>query len=153
MIDHVGIAVADTKRSKAFYDAALAPIGISMIMEVPGSVTESGGTACGYGKAGKPFFWFGDKEKVGKGFHIAFAVDKRKLVDAFYKAALAAGGKDNGAPGLRPIITPITMAPSCTIPMAITWKWSATCRNEREKVSGLFPRRLNLTPYFTVARS
>lgn len=102
MIDHVGIAVADTKRSKAFYDAALAPIGISMIMEVPGSVTESGGTACGYGKAGKPFFWFGDKEKVGKGFHIAFAVDKRKLVDAFYKAALAAGGKDNGAPGLRP---------------------------------------------------
>lgn len=101
MIDHVGIAVADTKRSKAFYDAALAPIGISMIMEVPGSLTESGGTACGYGKAGKPFFWFGDKEKVGKGFHIAFAVDKRKLVDAFFKAALAAGGKDNGAPGLR----------------------------------------------------
>jgi catechol 2,3-dioxygenase-like lactoylglutathione lyase family enzyme len=102
MIDHVGISVADAKRSKAFYDAALVPIGITMIMEVPGSVTESGGTACGYGKAGKPFFWFGDKEKVGAGFHIAFAVDKRKLVDAFYKAALAAGGKDNGAPGLRP---------------------------------------------------
>jgi catechol 2,3-dioxygenase-like lactoylglutathione lyase family enzyme len=102
MLDHVGISVADAKRSKAFYDAAFAPIGIRMIMEVPGSVTESGGTACGYGKAGKPFFWFGDKEKVGKGFHVAFAVDKRKLVDAFYKAALAAGGKDNGAPGLRP---------------------------------------------------
>jgi catechol 2,3-dioxygenase-like lactoylglutathione lyase family enzyme len=102
MIDHVGISVADAKRSKAFYDAALVPIGITMIMEVPGSVTESGGTVCGYGKAGKPFFWFGDKEKVGAGFHIAFAVDKRKLVDAFYKAALAAGGKDNGAPGLRP---------------------------------------------------
>jgi catechol 2,3-dioxygenase-like lactoylglutathione lyase family enzyme len=102
MIDHVGVSVADAKRSKAFYTAALAPIGISMIMEVPGSVTESGGTACGYGKDGKPFFWFGDKEKVGAGFHIAFAVDKRKLVDAFYKAALAAGGKDNGAPGLRP---------------------------------------------------
>lgn len=102
MIDHVGISVADTKRSKAFYDAALAPIGITMIMEAPGAMTESGGTACGYGKAGKPFFWFGDKEKVGKGFHIAFAVDRRKLVDAFYKAALAAGGKDNGAPDLRP---------------------------------------------------
>lgn len=102
MIDHVGVSVADTKRSKAFYDAALAPIGISLIMEVPGSVTESGGTACGYGKDGKPFFWFGDRERVGSGFHIAFAVDKRKLVDAFYKAALAAGGKDNGAPGLRP---------------------------------------------------
>jgi catechol 2,3-dioxygenase-like lactoylglutathione lyase family enzyme len=102
MIDHVGVAIIDAGRSKAFYDAALAPIGITMIMEVPASVTESGGTACGYGKDGKPFFWFGDNEKVGKGFHIAFAVDKRELVDAFHKAALAAGGKDNGAPGLRP---------------------------------------------------
>ncbi len=102
MIDHIGVSVADTKRSKAFYDAALAPIGIKMIMEVPGSVTESGGTACGYGRDGKPFFWFGDKERVGAGVHIAFAVAKRKLVDAFYRAALAAGGKDNGAPGLRP---------------------------------------------------
>ena len=102
MIDHVGVSVADVKRSKAFYDAALAPIGIAMVMEVPASMTESGGVACGYGKDGKPFFWFGDNEKVGAGFHIAFAVNSRKLVDAFHKAALAAGGKDNGAPGLRP---------------------------------------------------
>jgi catechol 2,3-dioxygenase-like lactoylglutathione lyase family enzyme len=78
MIDHVGVSVADTKRSKAFYDAALALIGITMIMEVPGGVTASGGTACGYGKDGKPFFWFGDNVKVGTGFHIAFAVDRRK---------------------------------------------------------------------------
>jgi catechol 2,3-dioxygenase-like lactoylglutathione lyase family enzyme len=102
MLDHVGIAVADCRRSKAFYDAALAPIGISMIMEVPADMTESGGTACGYGNDGKPFFWFGDEEKVGEGFHVAFAVQDRSLVDAFYAAAIAAGGTDNGAPGLRP---------------------------------------------------
>ncbi len=62
MLDHVGIAVADTGQSKAFYDAALAPIGITMIAEVRGNVTDSGGTACGYGKDEKPFFWFGDNE-------------------------------------------------------------------------------------------
>lgn len=102
MLDHVGIAVADTARSKAFYDAALAPLGIAMIMELPGDVTDSGGTACGYGKDQKPFFWFGDNEQVGEGFHVAFTVETRALVDAFYEAALSAGGKDNGAPGLRP---------------------------------------------------
>jgi catechol 2,3-dioxygenase-like lactoylglutathione lyase family enzyme len=73
-----------------------------MIMEVPADMTESGGTACGYGNDGKPFFWFGDEEKVGEGFHVAFAVQDRSLVDAFYAAAIAAGGTDNGAPGLRP---------------------------------------------------
>lgn len=102
MIDHIGVAVTDAQRSKAFYDAALAPIGISMIMEVPANVTESGGVAYGFGKDGKPFFWFGDNETVGKGFHIAFAVEARELVDAFYEAAIAAGGQDNGAPGVRP---------------------------------------------------
>ncbi|MGI8740123.1 MAG: VOC family protein [Gammaproteobacteria bacterium] len=102
MLDHVGIAVADTGQSKAFYDAALAPIGITMIAEVRGNVTDSGGTACGYGKDEKPFFWFGDNEQVGEGFHVAFAVETRALVDAFYKAAIAAGGTDNGGPGLRP---------------------------------------------------
>jgi catechol 2,3-dioxygenase-like lactoylglutathione lyase family enzyme len=64
--------------------------------------TDSGGTACGYGRGQNPFFWFGDNEKVGAGFHVAFTADSRQLVDAFYQAALAAGGTDNGEPGLRP---------------------------------------------------
>lgn len=102
MLDHVGIAVSDATRSKKFYDAALAPIGIALIMEIPGTVTQSGGVACGYGKDGKPFFWFGDNEQVGEGFHVAFTVETRAEVDAFHAAALAAGGRDNGAPGLRP---------------------------------------------------
>jgi catechol 2,3-dioxygenase-like lactoylglutathione lyase family enzyme len=102
MLDHVGIAVQDAARSQAFYDAALAPLGITMLMEIGADLTESGGKACGYGKDDHPFFWFGDNERTGEGFHVAFVVDSRNLVDAFYKAALAAGGTDNGAPGLRP---------------------------------------------------
>ena len=101
MIDHIGIAVSDSAQSKAFYDAALAPIGIALIMEVPAEVTQSGGAACGYGKDQKPFFWIG-QGKAGEGVHVAFCVETRDLVDAFYAAAMAAGAKDNGAPGLRP---------------------------------------------------
>ncbi len=102
MLDHVGIAVADVALSKAFYDAALAPIGIALIAEIPGNQTESGGNACGYGKNDQPFFWFGDNERIGEGFHAAFTAGSRAEVDAFHEAALAAGGRDNGATGLRP---------------------------------------------------
>ena len=102
MLDHVGFAVADAERSKRFYEAALAPLGITLIMSVTPEQTESGGTAHGFGSDGKPYFWFGDNERVGEGSHVAFAVATRAEVDAFYQAALAAGGRDNGAPGLRP---------------------------------------------------
>lgn len=102
MLDHVGFAVADAERSRAFYEAALAPIGIGLIMSVTPDQTESGGTAHGFGANGKPFFWVGDNERVGEGTHVAFAVETRPLVDAFYAAAIAAGGRDNGPPGLRP---------------------------------------------------
>lgn len=102
MIDHVGFAVADAERSRVFYEQALKPLGIGLIMTATPDQTESGGTAHGFGANGKPFFWFGDNERVGQGTHVAFAVDTRAEVDAFYQAALAAGGTDNGAPGLRP---------------------------------------------------
>ncbi|HEY5711865.1 MAG TPA: VOC family protein [Allosphingosinicella sp.] len=102
MLDHVGFAVADAERSRAFYERALEPIGITLIMSVTPEQTEAGGTAHGFGANGKPFFWFGDNERVGEGTHVAFAVESRALVDAFHAAGLAAGGTDNGAPGLRP---------------------------------------------------
>jgi len=101
MIDHVGFAVSDLARSSTFYAAALAPLGIVELMRVTPEQTDSGGTAIGYGKADKPFFWIGDNERVGQGTHIAFAVDSRARVDAFHAAALAAGGTDHGAPGIR----------------------------------------------------
>ena len=101
MIDHVGFAVSDAERSKTFYEEALAPLGISLIMSVPPEKTEAGGTAHGFGSEGKPYFWIGDNEAVGEGTHVAFLARSRSDVDAFYQAALAAGGRDNGAPGVR----------------------------------------------------
>jgi catechol 2,3-dioxygenase-like lactoylglutathione lyase family enzyme len=102
MLDHVGFAVADADRSRRFYEQALAPLGISLIMSVTPEQTEAGGTAHGFGSDGKPYFWVGDNERVGEGTHVAFEAETRAVVDAFYQAALAAGGRDHGAPGLRP---------------------------------------------------
>ncbi|MEA3048985.1 MAG: hypothetical protein QOG84_821 [Sphingomonadales bacterium] len=102
MLDHVGFAVADAARSRAFYEKALAPIGIALIATATPDQTEAGGTAHGFGSGGKPYFWIGDNERVGEGTHVAFAVDSRGLVDAFHAAGMAAGGRDNGPPGLRP---------------------------------------------------
>lgn len=102
MIDHIGVAVSDVGRSRAFYEEALAPLGIGLIMTATPDQTESGGTALGFGKDGKPFFWVADGERVGQGTHIAFTVDSREAVHAFHAAALAAGGIDHGAPGPRP---------------------------------------------------
>jgi len=101
MLDHLGLGVSDYEKSKAFYVKALKPLGIGIIMEVTAEQT-GGEAAVGFGKDQKPFFWFGAGEKATEGIHVAFAANDRKTVDAFYKAAIAAGGRDNGAPGLRP---------------------------------------------------
>jgi len=102
MIDHIGFSATDYARSRAFYDKALAPLGIEVVMQV--TKEESGGyEGVGYGRAGKPFFWVSGAmgEPAGQ-LHVAFAAPDRKTVDAFYAAAIAAGGEDHGAPGLRP---------------------------------------------------
>lgn len=102
-INHVGFPVSDLERARAFYGAALKPLGMKETMVVTPEQTESGGTAVGYGTDKVPgFFWIGDNEKVGEGVHVAFTASTRAEVDAFYRAALDAGGKDHGAPGLRP---------------------------------------------------
>jgi catechol 2,3-dioxygenase-like lactoylglutathione lyase family enzyme len=106
MIDHMGIAVSDIGRSRAFYEAALGPLGMSVQMEATPDQTESGGTALGFGKPGEKIFWIGDNERPGEGTHVAFRADTRDQVDRFHDAALQAGGKDNGAPGLRPHYSP-----------------------------------------------
>lgn len=106
MLDHIGFAVADAARSRTFYEQALAPLGIGLIMSVTPEQTQSGGTAHGFGKDGNPFFWVGDNERVGEGTHVAFTVETRAEVDAFHAAALAAGGRDNGGPDLRPLYGP-----------------------------------------------
>ena len=101
MIDHTGISISDYERSKAFYTAALAPIGYQLLVELPAAVTGSTDVA-GFGEPPKPDFWISRGVPNTPPIHIAFRVDSRAKVDAFHRAALAAGGTDNGAPGLRP---------------------------------------------------
>jgi catechol 2,3-dioxygenase-like lactoylglutathione lyase family enzyme len=105
MLDHVGIEVGDFARSKEFYEAALEPLGIRLLME------PVEGTSAGFGKdtpqGPNPFFWIGARGRPPvRGTHVAFGVRSTDQVDAFHAAALAAGGTDNGPPGPRPIYHP-----------------------------------------------
>jgi len=108
MIDHMGIGPTDIESARQFYDAALAPLDIKNVMEV--TAEETGGYhGIGYGTDRKPFFWLSsDSRRPGPegprmaGTHIAFEAQSRAAVDAFYAAAMAHGGHDNGAPGIRP---------------------------------------------------
>ncbi len=94
MIDHTGVAVSDVAKSKAFYRAALEPLRYALIMEFD--------DAAGFGVPPKPDFWIGRAAADAGAIHVAFRADSRAQVDAFYNAAMAAGGRDNGPPGLRP---------------------------------------------------
>ena len=98
ILDHIGFSVADYEKSKAFFTAALAPLGISLVREVEGWA--------GFGKDGRPQFWFGNGEGPQEPMHIAFAAENRSQVRAFYDAAILAGAKDNGPPGVRDIYHP-----------------------------------------------
>jgi catechol 2,3-dioxygenase-like lactoylglutathione lyase family enzyme len=100
MIDHTGISVRDIKKSKAFYTRALAPIGYTLLAEFPASVTGSSDVA-GFGVAPRPDFWIASGTSNVPPIHVAFRVENRRLVDEFHKAAMAAGGRDNGGPGVR----------------------------------------------------
>jgi catechol 2,3-dioxygenase-like lactoylglutathione lyase family enzyme len=92
MIDHIGIPVSDVARSKQFFLTALAPLGYKVNRDL--------GEAVGMGVEGGRDFWIG-KGQPGSSLHIAFSASERGLVDAFYRAAIGAGGRDNGKPGIR----------------------------------------------------
>ncbi len=94
MLDHVILNVRDFESSKQFYDPALASLGWETVMEFPGS--------CGYGHDGKPYFWIAQRGEPSAPVHVALSSPDRSTVDAFHEAAVGAGGRDNGAPGLRP---------------------------------------------------
>ena len=97
-LDHVAISTADYPTSLAFYEKALAPLGIKTHMKFEGD----DGNVAGLG-SDQPFLWIGDGGALTGGrVHLAFRANTHAEVDAFYAAAIAAGGKDNGPPGLRP---------------------------------------------------
>jgi len=95
VLDHVGLNVKDYQASRAFFERALAPIGYHVVMAF------DEWKAAGFGNADQPLFWISEREPVGTGTHVAFTCPDRASVDAFHDAALAAGGIDNGPPGLR----------------------------------------------------
>lgn len=99
MIDHIGFPVSNYDRARTFYIAALAPLGYSLIVEVRHN--EHDAPAAGFGADGKPDFWIGGEGGIDKPLHVAIVAKDRAAVDAFYRAALAVGGRDNGAPGIR----------------------------------------------------
>ena len=94
MLDHVSLPVSKLEQSKRFYEEALSPLGYELIMEHHIS-------GVGFGESAKPDFWIRQGE-VGAAVHVAFASEDRATVDALHEAAMAAGGRDNGGPGLRP---------------------------------------------------
>jgi len=98
-LDHVGLDVSDYVASRAFYEAALAPLGVRLMMEPAPNI---GGFGDDF-----PFFWIAQRDAgPDSGTHVAFRVEDRATVDAFHEAALAAGGRDNGGPGLREVYHP-----------------------------------------------
>ena len=101
MIDHTGVVVSDFDQSKKFYSQALSAIGYALILELPAAVTGSTDVA-GFGEPPKPDFWISNGSPNDPPIHVAFRVANRAQVDAFYTAAIADGGRDNGAPGPRP---------------------------------------------------
>ena len=101
MIDHTGVNISNPEKSKKFYDQALGAIGYKIVKDLPKEIT-GGVMVLGYGEADLADFWVIQAPANKPHIHVAFRVKTRKQVDEFYKAALAAGGKDNGAPGPRP---------------------------------------------------
>jgi len=93
MLDHIGLQVGSYAKSKQFYALALKPLGYELVMEL--------GTSAGFGRDGKPDFWISEGSATKPPLHIAFSSPDRPTVEAFHRAGLGAGGKDNGAPGLR----------------------------------------------------
>jgi catechol 2,3-dioxygenase-like lactoylglutathione lyase family enzyme len=98
IIDHIGLTVSDYEKSKSFFSSALAPLGIELVIEI-------GGYA-GFGRGGKPEFWLDSSGATQRPMHIAFDAANRSQVKAFYAAAMAAGGTDNGPPGIRELYHP-----------------------------------------------
>lgn len=102
MLDHIGFTVSNLDLSRTFYQRAFAPLGVGLLIEVTEEMTGGHGAHLGFGRDNNPFFWIGTGKAASANVHVALSVEDRATVEAFHAAAIIAGGKDNGAPGLRP---------------------------------------------------
>jgi catechol 2,3-dioxygenase-like lactoylglutathione lyase family enzyme len=101
VIDHIELSVADAEASRRFYEAALRPLGLSRVVSIDPARTAHGGARHGFGRDGYPSLWFHEETGSRLPSHVAFTARDRTAVDAFHEMALAHGGRDNGAPGVR----------------------------------------------------
>lgn len=101
LIDHLGIGVSDISHARAFYEQALKPLGITLLANIEAAPPQSAPRRLGFGSSGKPFLWVHATTSPSIGAHIALIAQSHEAVDAFHAAGLAAGGQDNGAPGIR----------------------------------------------------
>ena len=101
IINHIEVAVADVEASRRFYEAAVEPLGLSLVVSIDAAQTGRGTPRYGFGRDGYPSLWIHEEVGDRLSVHVAFTAGDRKAVDAFHAAALAAGGGDNGWPGIR----------------------------------------------------
>ena len=101
IINHIEFAVAEAERSRRFYEAVLAPLGLSLVISIDPARTPHGGARHGFGKNGYPSLWVHEATGARRPIHVAFTAEDRETVQAFHAAALANGGTDNGGPGIR----------------------------------------------------
>jgi catechol 2,3-dioxygenase-like lactoylglutathione lyase family enzyme len=101
LLNHIEFPVSDGELLKAFYEEALAPLGIHVVISVDPVHTKHGGTRYGFGRGGYPSLWIHERKGQRAAIHVAFTADSRAAVDAFYAAAMKSGGRDNGPPGIR----------------------------------------------------
>jgi catechol 2,3-dioxygenase-like lactoylglutathione lyase family enzyme len=101
IINHVEFPVAEAESARRFYEAVLAPLGLTLVISIDPARMPQGGARHGFGKNGYPSLWIHQKSGERLPIHLAFTADDRATVDAFHAAALANGGTDNGAPGIR----------------------------------------------------
>jgi catechol 2,3-dioxygenase-like lactoylglutathione lyase family enzyme len=101
IINHIELPVGDVEASRRFYEAALEPLGLSLVVSIDPARTAHGGARHGFGRDGYPSLWFHEETGSRLPIHVAFTAGARKAVDAFHGMALTHGGTDNGAPGVR----------------------------------------------------
>jgi catechol 2,3-dioxygenase-like lactoylglutathione lyase family enzyme len=101
-IDHMGIGVSDISQAQAFYELLLRPLEIILVMKIVNDPPGLKPGRLGFGSEGEPFFWLHESPTPSQGAHIALIAQSRAAVAAFHVAGIAAGGQDNGAPGVRP---------------------------------------------------
>ena len=150
MIDHIYLPVTDLKRSDTLYSGMLGPLGKSerWLFKAQAGYPD----LTGFGEPGVPGFWLKASKTTCAELYVAFAAKNVAAVNKAYEAALANGGEDNGAPGLRPQFDPAITPPMCSIPTATMWRSATNPGFTNEVCAAHAPSRCADTPDWCIPR-